>query len=215
MALLYAATLTPSKMELLSAWVPAQPWLRGATTSTLTSVGAYRFDDPAGEVGIETHLLAAAGAAVLQVPVTYRAGPLAGAEAALLGTTHHSVLGKRWVYDACADPVFAAALAAAVLTGGTQAHLDVVTDSGVRRRDPTTRVSGSGSAGTAPPAVLAVTPTTAGTTTIIRAPDLELVVLHVLDPHRTARWVGRSPILTGTWPGQVSPTLLAVARTWT
>ena len=31
----------------------------------------------------------------------------------LIGTTEHSVLGKRWVYDGCADPV----AVSAILTG--------------------------------------------------------------------------------------------------
>jgi hypothetical protein len=37
-----------------------------------------RFADPAGEVGIETHLLHMADGQIAQVPVTYRAAPLDG-----------------------------------------------------------------------------------------------------------------------------------------
>ena len=44
---------------------------------------------------------------VLHVPVTYRAAPVAGADEHLIGTMEHSVLGRRWAYDGCADPVFA------------------------------------------------------------------------------------------------------------
>jgi len=33
------------------------------------------------------------------VPLTYRGAPLDGAEDALVGTTEHGVLGRRWVYD--------------------------------------------------------------------------------------------------------------------
>ena len=43
---------------------------------------------------------------VYQVPMTYRAAPLLGAEGALIGTTEHGVLGTRWVYDAPHDDVF-------------------------------------------------------------------------------------------------------------
>jgi Maltokinase N-terminal cap domain len=40
-----------------------------------------------------------AQATTCQVPLTYRAGACAGAEAGLLGTAGHGVLGRRWVYD--------------------------------------------------------------------------------------------------------------------
>jgi Maltokinase N-terminal cap domain len=44
---------------------------RGRSVDGLASLGAYRFDDPAGEVGIETLLLDVAGD-VAQVPMTLR-----------------------------------------------------------------------------------------------------------------------------------------------
>ena len=53
-------------------------------------------------------LVAVGDGPVYQVPMTYRGMPLDGADAFLIGTTDHSVLGRRWVYDACGDPVFAA-----------------------------------------------------------------------------------------------------------
>ncbi|MGC4856177.1 maltokinase N-terminal cap-like domain-containing protein [Micromonospora sp. DT4] len=80
----------------------------------MVSRGAYRFDDPAGEVGIETMLVAAADGPVHQVPLTYRAAPLDDVDEWLVGTTEHSALGRRWVYDGCADPVYAAAVQPAV-----------------------------------------------------------------------------------------------------
>ncbi|MHC6222488.1 maltokinase N-terminal cap-like domain-containing protein [Arthrobacter sp. MMS24-S77] len=83
-------------------------------------LGAYRFDDPDGEVGLETHLVSHGGN-VYQVPLSYRGSELAGAEDSLLGTMAHSVLGKRWVYDACADPVYVVELATAMLTGQREA----------------------------------------------------------------------------------------------
>lgn len=42
---------------------------------------------------------------MLQVPVSHRSEPMAAPGDALIGTAEHSVLGPRWVYDACADPV--------------------------------------------------------------------------------------------------------------
>ena len=40
-----------------------------------------------------------------QVPMTYRAKALAGADGALIGTSEHGVLGHRWIYDGTRDPV--------------------------------------------------------------------------------------------------------------
>ena len=104
MALIYQAELTPSKIDLLAAWIPTRPWLGDADVSTLEAVGAYRFDDPAGEVGIETHLLRSADGQVLHVPLTYRGAPLTGAEAALVGTMQHSVLGRAGSTTAAPTP---------------------------------------------------------------------------------------------------------------
>ena len=50
------------------------------------------------------------------------------AESFLIGTTMHSALGKRWVYDGCGDVVYLTALAATILHGGREAALDVLTD---------------------------------------------------------------------------------------
>jgi hypothetical protein len=74
-------------------------------------------EDPAGEVGIETHLVRD-GSVLYQVPMTYRGAPLGGAQDALISTTEHSVLGKRWIYDATADPVWIEQLLDLVRTGG-------------------------------------------------------------------------------------------------
>jgi hypothetical protein len=201
--------LTPSKIELLSSWVPRQRWVGDADTSALRALGAYRFDDPAGAVGIETHLLGSADGQVLQVPLTYRDAPLAGAESALLGTLDHSVLGQRWVYDGCGDPVYTNALATAVLSGGTEAKLEVLTDAGLVPREPTTRVRGSGSPDVSVPALASVSQTNDGTTTVIAAEALQLLVFRVIGADAAP---GDALTLHGTWPGREEPTLLALAR---
>lgn len=203
MAVLHAAQLVPGKPELLRAWVPQQPWLGGADTSVLTALGAYRFDDPDGEVGVETHLLGTADGAVLQVPLTYRGAPLPSAEHALVTTMTHSVLGDRWVYDACHDPVYVAALVTAVLTGGRGADLVTATDGGPAPEDPATHVRGSGSAPAADvPAVAAPEVSHDGTRTRIRA-GVAVTVRRRPAPGTA------SLSLTGTWPGQDEPVLLA------
>ena len=55
MALLHHATLSPTKPELLAAWLPSQPW--AADLPGLAPFGGYRLDDPDGEVGLEGILL--------------------------------------------------------------------------------------------------------------------------------------------------------------
>jgi hypothetical protein len=102
-------TMAPTKLELLSDWLPRQPWyLDAGSAPQLSRAGGFRLDDPAGEVGIEFMVVtdaAGGGEATYLVPMTYRAAPLAGAEAALIGTSEHGVLGTRWIYDGAHDPV--------------------------------------------------------------------------------------------------------------
>ncbi|WP_369201571.1 1,4-alpha-glucan branching protein [Streptomyces sp. PU-14G] len=120
MSIIYLTTMRPTKLELLGAWLPAQPWyVSGAERAALVNAGGFRLDDPAGEVGIEFMAVtdkAGGGPVTYQVPVTYRAAPLAGADDGLIGTSDHGVLGKRWVYDATHDPV-AVAQTYALVTG--------------------------------------------------------------------------------------------------
>jgi Maltokinase N-terminal cap domain len=211
-ALLYKATLTPSKIELLQAWVPGQPWIGDADATTVEVVGAYRFDDPDGEVGIETHLLRTADGQILQVPVTYRSSALAGADSSLIATTHHSVLGERWVYDGCGDPVYVDALVTCILSGGTHAEIDVVTDAGQQRLEATTRVWGSGSPDSAVPAIASASFSNKGTTTLITAGRLELTVVRVIDQEGENELRGDSQRLVGTWGADGVPALLAFAQ---
>ena len=118
MAIIHQTTLTPGKLDLLAAWLPAQPWYRGGDAPQLSRAGGFRLDDPAGEVGIEFMVVADAAGGTerwYHVPLTYRAAPLAGADAALVGTSEHGVLGLRYVYDGARDPVLVAELVAFLL----------------------------------------------------------------------------------------------------
>jgi hypothetical protein len=209
MALIHNAQLVPSKIELLREWLPKQPWWT-VGSAAIDPLGAYRFDDPAGEVGIETHLVSVGGDSTVQVPLTYRAAPLAGAENALVGTMEHSVLGARWVYDGCDDPVYLAALATTILTGGTEAEENVETDTGLRRREPSSRVTGSGTPGTAVPPTTPSARTSDDAGIFVRTGGFELFVRHALD--RDVVTTG-AQTLTGVWPGNPTPVVLALART--
>jgi hypothetical protein len=118
MAIIHDTTMSPGKLDLLTAWLPAQPWYAGrGRVPELAKAGGFRLDDPGGEVGIEFLIVTdgSGGQAVAyQVPLTYRAGALAGAEAGLIGTAEHGVLGPRWIYDGAHDPVLAAQLVALI-----------------------------------------------------------------------------------------------------
>jgi hypothetical protein len=118
MAIIYDTTMSPGKLDLLRAWLPAQPWyLNGGRGPELAKVGGFRLDDPAGEVGIEFMVVTDGPGnrgITYQVPLTYRAGPLATAESGLIGTAEHGVLGRRWIYDGTADPVLVAQLVALI-----------------------------------------------------------------------------------------------------
>ena len=119
MATIHDTTMSPGKLQLLRAWLPAQPWyLTSGREPELAKSGGFRLDDPAGEVGIEFMVVSDASpnrATTYQVPLTYRAGPLAAAAAgALIGTADHGVLGRRWIYDGTHDPVLIAQLAALI-----------------------------------------------------------------------------------------------------
>jgi hypothetical protein len=118
-ALFHRATITPTKDELIAEWVPTRPWGPPAA-SAIEVIGSYRFDDPDGRVGMETHLVNASGV-LLQVPLTYRDEPLDDGSDAFITEMEHSVLGTRWVYDGLRDPRFVLMLAGVTMTGQGEA----------------------------------------------------------------------------------------------
>ncbi|MGW1072474.1 maltokinase N-terminal cap-like domain-containing protein [Streptomyces sp. NPDC002537] len=131
MAVIHSTTLKPTKLELLTAWLPSRPWYRGGEGGPeLAKAGGFRLDDPEGEVGIEFMAVtdtSGADAVTYLVPCTYRGTALAGAEHALIGTLEHGVLGKRWVYDGCHDPVLVGQLLA-LIEGRAEAQMQSVDD---------------------------------------------------------------------------------------
>lgn len=197
MAVIHRATLTPTKLEAVVAWLPSQPWAPTLEGETVVA-GRFRFDDPAGEVGVETLLVRTGDGTVLSVPLTYRGAPLAGAEEFLVTEMDHSVLGRRWVYDAVGDPVWADTTRRAIATGGHEADLQTAVDG---RFEPGTKegfAQGSGSAADSP-SVTGLSVSTEGTVTTVDTGHGRLLVRRVLDGEvpagetLTARWDGADP----------------------
>ena len=202
MALIHRASIRPTKAELLADWVPTQPW--GEQEFEL--VGAYRFDDPDGEVGIETHVLSTADGHLLQVPLTYRGARLDGADQFLICTMEHSVLGRRWIYDATGDPVYARVLASVLLGGAGQA--EEIVEGADAPREPSVRVTGGDSGSRVIPLIDDVIASSDGLTTVMEMSGaLSVVVCRRLD--RPATPTDRESTLTGTWSGLDAPVLLA------
>ncbi|MEW1958299.1 hypothetical protein [Kineococcus sp. NPDC059986] len=211
MAVHHPATIAPTKRELLHAWVPRQPWTGGGDPTSLTALGSFRFDDPDGAVGMETHLLATGDGRVLQVPLTYRGAP--GPARTLVTTTTHTTLGDRWIHDGCHDPVHLAVLAATILCAGREADLFEATPDGLVLLPGSTHVRGDGVVGFADG--VAVTDPDAwdtpvvehqGTTTVVHGRGARLTLPRVVGEPLPAT----GPALRGTWPGQSEPVVLAV-----
>ena len=135
------ATLTPSKHELLSAWLPTSSWWP-STVPVPSFAANLRFDDPAGEVGMELQLLPLPVAGRFAVvTLTYRDAPLEGAD--LIGEMEHTVLGHRWVYDGSTDPVFLAEIGAVIAEGRGGSALRLRDGTALDR--PATLATGRGS----------------------------------------------------------------------
>ncbi|MGW0866518.1 maltokinase N-terminal cap-like domain-containing protein [Streptomyces sp. NPDC002611] len=198
MAVIHHTTLTPSKAELLPSWLPSRPWYHaGPAEPKLVKSGGFRLDDPQGEVGIEFLVVTDTSGnrtTSYLVPLTYRGAPLDGAEHALVGTMEHGVLGKRWAYDGCHDPVMVGQLAA-LIEGRVRAQEQNISD--VPDREVTTSYTGAGplptdfTAGDDHDGTLLTTPQ--GTTLQLRrvlqpAPDGPLTPARGATGHVTGCW---------------------------
>ena len=204
MGIVHRATLSPSKQELVESWLLTRPWADGHRIAE--KIAEYRFDDPAGEVGVETILWRAEDGSVLQTPLTYRGAPLAGADEHLIGTSEHSVLGRRWAYDGCGDPVWAATLVAGIVTGSRQSQMYV--EEGGRRVDVPARmeVRGSGVDGAVPATGSVESVRDEGTVTKVRAGAVGIDLARIVGTP-----LGDGPHLSGS-VGDLEGLVLAVLR---
>ena len=115
MAIFHSSTNTPSKLDIITAWIGDQGW--GPTAgAALDLVGSFHLEDPEGEVGMQVHLVHGEGD-LFQVPLTYRATRVPGLEPAFLSTMEHSVLGTRFVYDGLGDHRFVSVFAGVAACG--------------------------------------------------------------------------------------------------
>ncbi len=202
MALYHRATLTPGKAELIAAWVPTQPWGPSAEQA-IDVFGAFRFDDPEGRVGMETHLVRA-GDTLFQVPLTYRDAPLDGAADALICEMQHSALGTRWVYDGLRDPRMVIMLAAVSMTGQGEAVGMVDFDGRWVVVPSPVRIQGGGWTQERVPVDGFEIEQHHATDVVLRNDRFELTV------HRQPKPSPRPAIgLTATWEGQSTPVVLA------
>ncbi|MFD4526762.1 1,4-alpha-glucan branching protein [Streptomyces sp. NPDC058470] len=143
MASIHHTTMTPTKLGLLTGWLPKQSWYVGeAATAELVKAGGFRLDDPEGAVGIEFMVVVDStpqDPVAYLVPLSYRDAALDGAPGeALIGTSEHRVLGTRWIYDGVHDPVVMTQLRA-LLRGEAIPQQQSESDT----PDPTVTVHGS------------------------------------------------------------------------
>lgn len=203
MARFHLATIAPTKADLIAAWAPTQAWGPEAEASQEV-IGSFRFDDPDGRVGIETHVVRA-GEALYQVPLTYRDEPDESLAAALISTMEHSVLGTRWVYDGLQDPVCTLMFAAVTMTGQGEALGMAIYDDRWYIAPSNVRIAGGGwGMERVPVDGFALVSDGDDRIAVIRSESLELRV------HRRLAVAPRPPIaLTATWETQSEPVLLA------
>jgi hypothetical protein len=201
-ALFHRATVTPTKEALIAEWAPSQPW-GPSGEAPVSVVGAFRFDDPEGRVGMEVFLAEADGM-WLQVPLTYRDAPLAGAEAALITEMEHSVLGTRWVYDGLRDPRLVVMLAAVTMTGQGEALGMAMYRDRWYVAPTNVRIEGGGWSLERVPVDGFELESDDAEASVLRNDRFDLTV------HRRPTPRPRPPIgLTATWPGLPEPVVLA------
>ncbi len=204
MALYHKATVSPSKPELLASWVPEQTW--SPDGGEVTPIGAFRFDDPEGQVGMETFLVEMDGV-ILQVPLTYRPEPLAGAEEGLITEMHHTALGTRWVYDGLSDPLYRTMLAAVSMTGQGEALGMVIYEGRWHLAPAQIRITGGGWTDERACVDGFTLQPQSESDGVFHSERFELRV------HRRPVPADRPPLaLASTWDGQADPVVLAEVR---
>ncbi|MFN8171757.1 MAG: hypothetical protein U0R65_07810 [Candidatus Nanopelagicales bacterium] len=125
------------RLDLIGWWLATQDWF--TEDGPVEREAAFRLDDPAGEVGIETFIVRS-GAFVprpgdLSVRAARRWAPRRQARS--------MVLGHRWVYSGPSDPVYVATTSAAIANGGHE--VDMFFEDGTQQPRPDWYASATGS----------------------------------------------------------------------
>jgi hypothetical protein len=203
MSILHRTTLVPAKFELLTSWLPGQPWYAGGPVPRLAKVGGFRLDDPDGQVGLE--FMAATDDSgdepvTYHVPLSYRGTPLPDGEGALIGTAEHGILGRRWIYDGTRDPLLVTQVFA-LLLGEAEPQAQSISDTA----DPSVTRSITGNIGTLPLEISGVADETRSTDIIVRSTDapqpLMLRVNRTLRPNAPGLMTGTLGHVTAEWAG--------------
>lgn len=203
MSLVHNATISPSKQEVAQQWLATTDWFGGDTAdATAERRFSYRFDDPAGQVGVES-ILVRHGDQMFQLPLTYRDAELSGAEQWFLTEMDHSALGQRWIYFGLGDPVLVNALIAAIRTGQRQEDYQLEGESETFPSPVTVR--GTGNDESVEPVEITGHDAN-GSTSVVHTTGGDLVIPHVLG----SMGLGGRPGLVGQWPEGPSDVVFAV-----
>jgi hypothetical protein len=202
MAIIHRTTMEPTKLELLTSWLPGRSWYLGDhMVPLLTKSGGFRLDDPDGRVGLEFMAVTDDSGdepVTYHVPLSYRGAPLTGANGALIGTSEHGVLGRRWIYDGTRDPVLVGQLFA-LLLGEAEPQAQSISNT----IDPSVAISISGRVGEPPAEVVEVADRPRSTDITVRgsaAPGPVMIrVNRVLRPNRPGLMAGTLGHVTGEW----------------
>lgn len=120
LAVVHNTALVPGKMDILAPWILDSD-LFPDVSGGVAIEGAFRLVDRRGEVGVECFILRDDSGSLWHIPVTYRANPLV--DAVLIGTLHHGVLGKRYIYYGASDPVYKECVEDAIRGRFTEAEI--------------------------------------------------------------------------------------------
>jgi hypothetical protein len=201
MAIIHRTTLTPTKLELLTSWLPGQPWYRGEANPRLEKAGGFRLDDPDGEVGLEFMAVTDDSGdtpVTYHVPLSYRGSPRP--DGALIGTAEHGVLGTRWIYDGTRDPLLITQLFA-LLLGEAEPQAQSISNT----VDPSVTRSTTGNTGGLPIRIASVADGPRSTDVTVRPAGtpgpLMLRVNRVLRPNAPGLMSGTLGHITAEWAG--------------
>ena len=201
MAIIHQTSMTPTKLDLLTSWLPGRPWYQGEAHPRLEKAGGFRLDDPDGEVGMEFMAVTDDSGDVpvtYHVPLSYRGAP--APDGALIGTSEHGVLGTRWIYDGTRDPLLVTQMFA-LLLGEAEPQAQSISDT----TDPSVTRSTTGNTGALPVKIIGTTDGPRSTDITVRPAgtpgQLMLRVNRLLRPHAPGLMTGTLGHITAEWAG--------------